>query len=32
MKGLFKLIGGLLLGAAIGLIIAIPIIAVMDGD
>ena len=32
MKSLFKLIGGLLLGAVIGLIIAILIIAVMDGE
>ena len=32
MKTLFKLIGGLLLGAVIGLIIVIPIIALIDGE
>ena len=32
MKTLLRLIGGLLLGACIGVIIVIPIIAVMDGE
>lgn len=32
MKLLFRLIGGLLLGAVIGLIIIIPIIALIDGE
>ena len=32
MKTLFRLIGGLLLGAIIGVIIIIPVIAVMDGE
>lgn len=32
MKTLLRLIGGLLLGAVIGLIIVVPVIAVMDGE
>ena len=32
MKTLFKLIGGLLLGAVIGAIIVVPIIAIIDGE
>jgi len=32
MKTLFKLVGGLLLGACIGLIIVVPVMAVIDGE